>query len=75
MIFLVTILFELVLLHGVDGKEIWVNPESVVSMRGPSGQKLLPEGAKCMLSMVDSHFLSIRESCSEAKEAFERAKK
>jgi hypothetical protein len=75
MIFLATILFELVLLHGVDGKEIWVNPESVTSMHGPTGQKLLAEGAHCALNLWDGKFISIRETCKEVREVFEGARK
>jgi hypothetical protein len=43
-------------------------------MHGPTGQKLLTEGAHCALHLTDGHFLSIRETCKEVEEAFERAK-
>jgi hypothetical protein len=65
----------LVLLHGLDGREIFINPETVTTMHTAipgSKNKLLSDEAKCVLNTSDGKFISVIETCDEVRMLFQR---
>lgn len=73
--FVLLVAVQLVLLHAPDGTDIVVNPQEVVSMRGPraevkEGEKHFAEGVNCMINTSDGKFLSVRETCADVMRMF-----
>lgn len=66
------------LLHGPDGHEIRVNPESVVSMHSKKDDRadarLFAEGANCLVNMADGKALAVREQCTDIQRLLEAGK-
>jgi len=68
---------HLVLLHSVDGREIFVNPEQVTSVQGYTDgehNKVLAESVNCVIGMTNGKFISVAEYCDEVKQKLEDAK-
>jgi uncharacterized protein YlzI (FlbEa/FlbD family) len=59
----------LLLLHGPDGREIYINPETVTTMRAAphDKNKHFPDEARCMLNTNDGKFIAVIESCEEIR--------
>lgn len=59
----------LVLLHSPDGRDIYVNPETVTTMRAATSEKnkVINEAAKCLLNTTDGKFIAVVESCDVVK--------
>ena len=55
----------LILLHTVDGREVFVNPEWVVSTTEPKDKGGFSEKVNCIVSFIDAKFISVKETCSE----------
>jgi uncharacterized protein YlzI (FlbEa/FlbD family) len=71
------ILLHLIVLHGLDGNEININPNEITVMRGKEQGKHLPSTAECAISMADGKFVAVKETCNEVRqkiEALERPK-
>ncbi|HEX3412865.1 MAG TPA: hypothetical protein VHT00_14190 [Stellaceae bacterium] len=62
-----TFLLVLILLHGPEGHEIYVNPDTVVALRGETGKQLLADQAGCLLLTTDSKFITVREPCADVR--------
>jgi uncharacterized protein YlzI (FlbEa/FlbD family) len=60
-----TVAVHLILLHGLHGQLLYVNPKEVVAIRTSSHKELLIEGVKCAISTADGKFISVRETCDE----------
>jgi hypothetical protein len=60
-----TIAIRLILLHGIHGHILYINPDEVVTLRSPTQQSLLQEGVKCAISTTDGKFVSVIETCDE----------
>lgn len=75
MLLLVEILFRLILLHGPDGKEIWINPDLIVSMRPKAGQGNFTDQANCLINLGDGKFVTIIEDCPTVKSLSEQEHK
>lgn len=58
-----------VVLHAPDGGDVLLNPEEVVSMRGPrtTDKMFMVEGAHCLINTSDGKYVSVRETCAEVK--------
>jgi hypothetical protein len=58
-------LLVLVPLNGPDGQIIWVNPEQVVSVRGPRGGRGVHfgPGVECLVEMSDGKFVNVTNPC------------
>jgi hypothetical protein len=68
------ILLGLVLLHGPEGHDAYVNPETVTTMRAATpGKKnqYLTDQAKCLLNTTDGKFISVVETCEEVRALFQ----
>jgi hypothetical protein len=55
----------LLLLHTVDGREVYVNPAYVVSTHEPQEKGRYDEKVHCVVSFIDGKFISVKENCSE----------
>jgi uncharacterized protein YlzI (FlbEa/FlbD family) len=57
-----------IVLHGLDGREIILNPSEITVMRGKEEGKHLAPGAACAINMADGHFVSVKETCEVVRE-------
>jgi len=68
---IIAILFELVVLHTVDGREIDINPAEITQLHeshtDDSPDRLLVNGVRCVVSTTDGKFISVREECTEIR--------
>jgi hypothetical protein len=59
---------QLVVLHGVEGRFIMINPTHVTMLvSAPPGakNKHLVSGVNCMLNMSDGKFVTVTETCDQ----------
>jgi uncharacterized membrane protein len=66
---------RLILLHGLNNYELYINPDEIVTIRSPTQQSLLKEGVKCAISTVDGKFVSVIEPCTEVNRLIGQVKK
>jgi hypothetical protein len=69
-----SVLLGLLLLHSPDGREIYIRPDSVTTMRAAvSGHKnkLVTDTARCVLHTTDGKFSSVRETCQMVRALFQ----
>jgi uncharacterized protein YlzI (FlbEa/FlbD family) len=69
------ILLHLIVLHGLDGHEVDINPNEITVMRGKEQGKHLPPTAGCAISMVDGKFVAVTETCNEVRQKIEELEK
>ena len=68
---------RLVLLHTVDGRETYVNPDQVASMsshKTGEANKVLVESVECVLGLGNGKIVSVLEPCDDVKRLLEAAK-
>lgn len=68
----------LVVLHGVDGREIDVSVAEITSVycKIPNDKnKLLTEGANAVVNLTDGKHISVKETCSEIRAGIEEKTK
>jgi hypothetical protein len=65
----VQIALALFLVHTVEGKPLYINPESVISLSiaGP----LVTERAQCVIALDDAKFVTVRENCDQVRKLIE----
>jgi len=63
----------LILLHTVDDREVWVNPEWVVSTTEPKDKGGFDEKVNCIVSFIDAKFISVKETCSQVNDILYRS--
>jgi uncharacterized protein YlzI (FlbEa/FlbD family) len=71
------IVVHLVLLHTVDGRETFVNPEAVVSIsshKAGEENKVLVESVQCVLGLSNGKIVSVLEHCDEVVQKLEEVK-
>ena len=64
---------QFVLLHGLEGRFIMINPTHVTMLvSAPPGQrnKQFVSGVNCMLNMSDGKFVTVTESCDQVAALF-----
>lgn len=68
--FAVILVAALIQLQGPGGQVIWLNPETVISVREPRGvpQGHWPADTKCVVMTVDGKFLTTAESCNRVRQ-------
>jgi len=72
----ITLALHLILLHTVDGRETFVNPEQITNMAAhmPGEQnKVLTGAVQCVVSLSNGKFVSVREPCDEVQRKLEEA--
>jgi hypothetical protein len=69
-------MLALVLLHAPQGHEIYINPDTVTTMRSPPAEKNkhFTDEAKCMLNTSDGKFIAVIESCDEVRKLFQQTR-
>jgi len=68
---------HLVLLHTVDGRETFINPEQVVSLsshKTGEANKVLIESVQCVLGLSNGKIVSVLEHCDEVLQKLEDIK-
>jgi hypothetical protein len=72
---MIVLVIGLVLLHGPHGHEIYVNPETVTTMRaaapGKSNEHFI-DAVRCMLNTSDGKFVSVVETCETVRGLFQK---
>lgn len=71
------VLALLVELHSADGSLIRINPENVVSLRGPrpldKGGHLFSDNARCLIKTTDGGFQTTQETCEDVTRIIDQA--
>jgi uncharacterized protein YlzI (FlbEa/FlbD family) len=64
----------LILLHGPDGRELYINPEAITTMRAATIEKnkVITDSAKCVLNTTDGKFIAVVESCDKVRKLMEK---
>lgn len=67
----------LIILHTVDGRQIGINPDQVVSLRpsltatGEAKNKHFTDEVQCVINMTDGKYVTVIESCDAIKKKLE----
>lgn len=72
------IVFAMIALHGLDGREVDINAEEITSMhcRVPGKDNLLfAEGVNTVIHLTDGKFISVKETCGEIRDMVQGDKK
>lgn len=56
----------LFMVHTVDDRMVYVNPEQIVSLTVPAG-RLVSGNVGCIVAFADAKFLSVKETCKEVR--------
>lgn len=61
-------LYQLLVLHNIDGREVYVNPSEIISLREAKADidtnKVFVKGLRCMVNTTDGKFLNVIEECA-----------
>jgi hypothetical protein len=63
----------LVLLHAPQGHDIYVNPDTVTTMRAAvpgKANELVSDEVQCLLNTSDGKFISVVETCDQVRTLF-----
>lgn len=54
-----------IILHGLDGRPVSVNPEAITSLQHKTQAKnvMVGEKANCIVNLADGKFVAVLESC------------
>ena len=66
------IVLHLIMLHTVDGQEVYVNPREVTSLKGKGSGEHFTPGANCLINLVDGKFVAVKETCNLVREEIEK---
>lgn len=62
------IFLAFILLHGPGGQDIWINPDSVVSVRSArKDEGHFQKGVRCIINTDDGKFTAVVEDCKEVE--------
>lgn len=66
----VLLVAALIELQGSGGQVIWINPQTVISVREPRRvqQGHWPADARCLVMTVDGKYLTTAESCERVRQ-------
>lgn len=68
---MLTLALALVMLHGLDGQPIFVNPHEIVSVRAPTSE-LLHENVNCSIQTADGRLINVVDTCAQVMEAIKQ---
>jgi len=63
---------ELLLLHTLDGRVIYVSPLHIVSVGEARIEGKLSRDVNCVVNLVDGKFVTVIENCTQIKEALKK---
>lgn len=65
---------ELVALHKLDGRVVFVNPDAVVQLAEPkpegAAHKAFTDDVNCVVGLTDGRYVTVRETCPEVRKLF-----
>jgi hypothetical protein len=65
------VLFELMVLHNPDGREIDINPAEITSLREAkpdnASDKEFAPGVRCMINLSDGKYVAVIETCQDIR--------
>jgi hypothetical protein len=65
----------LVIVHGVAGNEIIINPQAVTSLQAPKQHDHhFTDAARCFISLADGRFVNVVEACDTVREMITQAR-
>lgn len=71
--------FTLLVLHSVDGFEMFINPEQIIILRPTTEaargtpNTLIAPGHACVIGLTDGKFVSVTEHCDVVRQLIEQA--
>ena len=65
-------MIELMVLHTLDNRPLYVNPKEVISLAPSKDNTLLVKGVQCIVSLTDAKFVSVKETCDDIREMIKR---
>ena len=68
---------HLVLLHTIDGRETFINPDQVASMsahKADEPNKLLHDGVECVIGLTNGKIVSVIEHCDDVRRRVEEVR-
>ena len=68
------IAIELIAVHTLDRRVVYVNPEAIVQLAEPKPEgtkgKLFVDAVRCIIGLPDGKYVSVRETCDEVRRLF-----
>lgn len=63
----VTVAMQLILLHQIDSREIYLASNEITSLVTPRAdtERLIHPDARCIVSLSDRHYYAVTETCTE----------
>jgi uncharacterized protein YlzI (FlbEa/FlbD family) len=68
----IEVALELILLHTLDGRIVYVNPLHIVSVGEARIQGKLSPDVNCVVNLVDGKFITVMEGCLKIKEGMSK---
>ena len=66
-------MLELLVLHTLDGRTVYLNSEQIISMAVPLPKSQnFSDGVKCVITLADGKFTSVVETCEDIREKIRR---
>ena len=62
---------QMLVVHGPDGHEVYINPTEVVGLHDYEQNKSKPD-LNCVVSMTDGKILGTKETCTAIREQLEK---
>lgn len=62
-----TVALELIILHTLDKREVYVNANHVVSLAEQKGKDQFASGVSCVVNLLDHKFVTVVETCSSIR--------
>jgi hypothetical protein len=73
-----TLVYLLIILHSIQGHEVTISPDQVTNLRASRPDKpntLFTEQARCVVSLTDGKFVTVKETCAEIRLLIEQQRK
>lgn len=67
----VVVALQLVVLHRVDGRELFINPEQIAAVAAPRPSSTVNREVKCIVFMTDGKQYAVADTCAEVKRLLE----
>jgi hypothetical protein len=71
--FVLATVFNLILLHGPGGIDIYINPREIVTLRDApkEDEQHISKGVNCIVTTEDGKFSAVLESCEQIRKLLE----
>ena len=63
---LLLIVLRLIIVHNVEGREVHINPDHIVTMREAreGEQRMVTDEARCVITLLDGKYQTVTEACA-----------